>query len=111
MISFEHVENLIDKYIAEELRPVAEKMKADMVAAVHDKRFPLAVQLIVDTNSCTTSQFQKKFRIGYGKAAIFIDVMEALGMVSKIRAKSNSTKIQQRQILPPAKVYLEQLFN
>ena len=108
-MNLNNIEILIDQYIEDELRPIAEKMKADMMAAVQDKRFPLAVKLIVETNACTTGQLQRQLHVGYGKAAIFIDVMEALGMVTKVRVKSDNDPVQQRQVLPPAKDYLEYL--
>lgn len=44
--------------------------------------FKEAVQLAIDNGTIRTSLLQRKFRIGYAKAARIIDTMEDMGYIS-----------------------------
>lgn len=46
-----------------------------------DELFSEAVQLIVKEQACSISMLQRRFRIGYNRAARLVDEMEAKGMV------------------------------
>lgn len=47
-----------------------------------DELFPDAVRLAMDTGQSSSSMLQRKFRIGYTRAARLVDTMEELGIVS-----------------------------
>jgi len=48
-----------------------------------DSLFLDAVELAIRSGSISTSMLQRKFRIGFGKAARFIDAMEEIGVISE----------------------------
>ncbi len=48
-----------------------------------DRRFLDAVHLAITSKKISTSLLQRKLSIGYGKAAMYIDEMEAIGVVSE----------------------------
>ncbi|MEG9460959.1 MAG: DNA translocase FtsK, partial [Bacillus amyloliquefaciens] len=50
-----------------------------------DELFPEACQFVVEQNSASTSSLQRRFRIGYNRAARLIDMMEAEGMISEAK--------------------------
>jgi len=51
------------------------------VEEIDDELFPDAVQLILDTGQASVSMLQRRFRIGYTRAARLIDMMELKGIV------------------------------
>ena len=53
------------------------------VGYLHDRKFLDAVELAIRNGSVATSFLQRKLRIGYGKAAQYIDIMEDLGIVGE----------------------------
>jgi S-DNA-T family DNA segregation ATPase FtsK/SpoIIIE len=53
------------------------------VGFLHDRKFLNAVELAIRNGSVATSFLQRKLKIGYGKAAQYIDTMEDLGLVSE----------------------------
>ncbi|MBY8913116.1 DNA translocase FtsK [Bacillus sp. YC2] len=50
-----------------------------------DELFPEACEFVVEQNSASTSSLQRRFRIGYNRAARLIDMMEAEGMISEAK--------------------------
>lgn len=48
---------------------------------VDDELYNEAVQLVVDMQSASVSMLQRRFRIGYSRAARLIDAMEERGVV------------------------------
>src|SRR5258707_189232 len=47
----------------------------------HDELFPDAVRLVIEFGKASTSLLQRRLRIGYGRAAHLIDLMEQDGIV------------------------------
>ena len=54
---------------------------ADNAGFLHDRKFLAAVEQAIKRRSVATSFLQRKLRIGYSKAAQYIDIMEDLGIV------------------------------
>lgn len=50
-----------------------------------DELFYEACEFVVEQNSASTSSLQRRFRIGYNRAARLIDMMEAEGMISEAK--------------------------
>ncbi|KAF1681585.1 MULTISPECIES: DNA translocase FtsK [Bacillus] len=50
-----------------------------------DELFDEACEFVVEQNSASTSSLQRRFRIGYNRAARLIDMMEAEGMISEAK--------------------------
>ena len=48
----------------------------------YDTLFPQAVKLVLDSGQASISMIQRRFRVGYARAARLIDEMEIRGYVS-----------------------------
>lgn len=59
----------------------AEPAAAESTDEVDDELFDDAVRLVIDSNSASISMLQRRFRIGYSRAARLIDMMELKGIV------------------------------
>jgi len=55
----------------------------DRVAAEDDPLYQDAVKLVVEFGKASTSLLQRRLRIGYGRAAHLIDLMEQDGIVAR----------------------------
>lgn len=85
-VSDEEVEAVVDFVIEQQKAQYEEAMipTDEPVVAVDeevDVLYDEAVQLVVELQSASVSMLQRKFRIGYGRAARIMDQMEARGVV------------------------------
>ncbi|WP_042144724.1 DNA translocase FtsK [Paucisalibacillus sp. EB02] len=84
-LSDEEVERIVDHCIEQQKASYQEEMipeeTNDMVEEVDDELYDDAVQLITEMQSASVSMLQRRFRIGYTRAARLIDAMEARGIV------------------------------
>ena len=62
-----------------------------------DELFESAVQLVVDMGQASSSMLQRRFRIGYTRAARLVDMMEELGIVSQSAGSKPREVILSRQ--------------
>lgn len=67
------------KYERIEIRE--EESQEDSMASMDDELFPDAARLIVESGEASISKLQRRFRIGYARAARLIDMMETSGIV------------------------------
>ena len=95
---FDNLEILIDEYVSRQSGFSASK--AELMKAVNDEKFIIAVDAAVKNGSVGTALIQRKLKIGYGRAAYMIDAMEALGLIGAPK------KLQPREVLPAAEEYL-----
>jgi S-DNA-T family DNA segregation ATPase FtsK/SpoIIIE len=51
---------------------------------VDDQFFEQAVRLVVNNGQCSTSMLQRRFRIGYTRAARIVEMMEERGIVGPL---------------------------
>lgn len=58
-----------------------EKDSSKDAAEEEDELFPDVLELIMDTHQASSSMLQRKFRIGYTRAARLVDTLEAKGIV------------------------------
>ena len=68
-----------DEDIIEKLESVGEKSEVD--AGDNDVLLPQAIDMVVDTGQASISIIQRRFKVGYARAARLIDQMEARGIV------------------------------
>ncbi|MDQ0270167.1 DNA translocase FtsK [Cytobacillus purgationiresistens] len=84
-LSDEEVEDIVDFVIGQQKAQYQEEMIPDDVpettGQVDDNLYDEAVELIVEMQTASVSMLQRRFRIGYTRAARLIDEMEARGIV------------------------------
>jgi DNA segregation ATPase FtsK/SpoIIIE, S-DNA-T family len=84
-LSDEEVEETVEFVIGQQKAQYQEEMIPDDVpvvkGAVADELYEDAVSLIVEMQTASVSMLQRRFRIGYTRAARLIDEMEARGIV------------------------------
>ncbi|WP_312095102.1 DNA translocase FtsK [Niallia sp.] len=84
-LSDEEVEEVVDFVIGQQKAQYQEEMIPDEIVevtgAVEDGLYNDAVELIVEMQTASVSMLQRRFRIGYTRAARLIDEMEARGVV------------------------------
>lgn len=84
-LSDEEVEEVVDFVIGQQKAQYQEEMIPDEIVevtgAVEDELYNDAVELIVEMQTASVSMLQRRFRIGYTRAARLIDEMEARGVV------------------------------
>ncbi|WLW71109.1 DNA translocase FtsK [Bacillus safensis] len=85
-LSDEEVEHVVDHVITQQKVQYQEEMipseeTQDQLAAVEDDLYDEAVELIIGMQTASVSMLQRRFRIGYTRAARLIDAMEERGVV------------------------------
>ncbi|WP_182199210.1 FtsK/SpoIIIE family DNA translocase [Paraliobacillus salinarum] len=84
-LSDEEVEHVVDHCIEQQKAQYQEEMipeeETELQNEVEDELFNDAVQMIVEMQSASVSMLQRRFRIGYTRAARLIDAMEDRGIV------------------------------
>lgn len=55
--------------------------KEDELCGDYDEMLPQAVEVILETKSCSVSMLQRRVKLGYSRAARIVDQMEELGIV------------------------------
>jgi S-DNA-T family DNA segregation ATPase FtsK/SpoIIIE len=84
-VSDEEVEETVNFVIGQQKAQYQDNMIPDDVpqvkGVVDDELYQDAVDLIVDMQTASVSMLQRRFRIGYTRAARLIDEMEARGIV------------------------------
>ena len=87
-LSDEEVEDIVDFVISQQKAQYQEEMTPTEEvetpkAEVQDELYSSAVDLVVEMNTASVSMLQRRFRIGYTRAARLIDEMELRGIVGK----------------------------
>ncbi|PGT86726.1 DNA translocase FtsK [Bacillus sp. AFS040349] len=84
-LSDEEVEQTVNFVIAQQKAQYQEEMipteVVESTSEVDDELFDEAVQLVVDMQTASVSMLQRRFRVGYTRAARLIDAMEERGIV------------------------------
>ena len=104
-----NIDLVIENLVAAETERAEKELKEynEKLQTVHEKYFAAALALVVEKQSCTTSLLQRKLKVGYCTAAMLIDLMEALELVTPQTVKK--TRVTGRQVLPAAQEYLDHL--
>ncbi|TFJ94792.1 FtsK/SpoIIIE family DNA translocase [Lentibacillus salicampi] len=84
-LSDEEVERIVDHCIDQQKASYQEEMipeeTSEVTSDVDDELYDDAVQMITEMQSASVSMLQRRFRIGYTRAARLIDAMEDRGIV------------------------------
>ena len=75
---------------------VAEGAEGQNGDSEKDEFYDQAVAFVVESRRASISAVQRKFRIGYNRAARLIETMEAAGLVSEMNSNGN------REVLAPS---------
>lgn len=106
-LSDEEVEDVVNFVISQQKAQYQEEMIPDDVpeasGEVDDDLYEEAVQMVIEMQTASVSMLQRRFRIGYSRAARLIDEMEARGIVgpyegSKPRSVLVSKEIQNEDL-------------
>ncbi|SDJ71320.1 FtsK/SpoIIIE family DNA translocase [Sediminibacillus albus] len=100
-LSDEEVERIVDHCIDQQKAQYQEEMipdeESEVVEEVDDELFDDAVQMILEMQSASVSMLQRRFRIGYTRAARLIDAMEARGIVGPYEGSKPRTVLISEQ--------------
>ncbi|KSU85122.1 DNA segregation ATPase FtsK/SpoIIIE, S-DNA-T family [Fictibacillus enclensis] len=84
-LSDQEVEKIVEFVIGQQKAQYQKDMipteEAQVTMEVEDDLFPEAVKLVVDMQTASVSMLQRRFRIGYSRAARLVDAMEAKGVI------------------------------
>ncbi|NSL51124.1 DNA translocase FtsK [Calidifontibacillus erzurumensis] len=84
-VSDAEVEEVVEHVISQQKAQYQEDMmpseESDVEVEIDDELFNDAVDLVVEMQTASVSMLQRRFRIGYTRAARLIDAMEAKGIV------------------------------
>jgi S-DNA-T family DNA segregation ATPase FtsK/SpoIIIE len=99
-LSDEEVEDTVNFVISQQKAQYQEEMIPDDIpeakGAVDDDLYEEAVDLIVDMQTASVSMLQRRFRIGYTRAARLIDEMEARGVVGPYEGSKPRAVLQSK---------------
>ncbi|WP_087972852.1 FtsK/SpoIIIE family DNA translocase [Oceanobacillus rekensis] len=100
-LSDEEVERIVDHCIEQQKASYQEEMipeeTNEMVEEVDDELYDDAVQMITEMQTASVSMLQRRFRIGYTRAARLIDAMEARGIVGPYEGSKPRTVLITKQ--------------
>ncbi|GKU82534.1 DNA translocase FtsK [Niallia sp. NCCP-28] len=100
-LSDEEVEEVVEFVISQQKAQYQEEMIPDEVVekkgAVEDELYDEAVELIIEMQTASVSMLQRRFRIGYTRAARLIDEMEARGVVGPYEGSKPRTVLVSKQ--------------
>lgn len=100
-LSDEEVEEVVDYVISQQKAQYQEDMIPEDVpetaAEVEDELYEEAVQLVADMQTASVSMLQRRFRIGYSRAARLIDEMEMRGVVGPYEGSKPRTVLISKQ--------------
>ena len=94
----DNIDAVIEEYAKAQLNLAA--LKEKIISATKDELFLPVVELAIAEGKISPSLIQRRFGVGYGRAAYMIDAMEALGLIE------NMGPSKPRKILPKASEYV-----
>ncbi|MEH7335568.1 DNA translocase FtsK [Neobacillus drentensis] len=99
-LSDQEVEETVEFVISQQKAQYQEEMIPDdipeVTGAVEDELYDEAVELIIDMQTASVSMLQRRFRIGYTRAARLIDEMEARGVVGPYEGSKPRAVLQSK---------------
>lgn len=101
-LSDEEVERVVNHCIEQQKATYQEDMipedNTEVASEVEDELYDEAVQLVIDMQTASVSMLQRRFRIGYTRAARLIDAMEERGIVGPYEgSKPRAVLVSQTQ--------------
>ncbi|MBD3109383.1 DNA translocase FtsK [Bacillus sp. AGMB 02131] len=104
-LSDQEVEEIVDYVISQQKAQYHEDMIPDdtqtVTEEVADELYDSAVQLVIEMETASVSMLQRRFRIGYSRAARLIDEMEARGIVGPYEGSKPRVVLVNKEDLTP----------
>jgi S-DNA-T family DNA segregation ATPase FtsK/SpoIIIE len=99
-LSDEEVEDTVDFVISQQKAQYQEEMIPDEIpesmSEVNDELYEEAVDLVLEMQTASVSMLQRRFRIGYTRAARLIDEMESRGIVGPYEGSKPRVVLQSK---------------
>ncbi|MBD1380157.1 DNA translocase FtsK [Metabacillus arenae] len=88
-VSDDEIEHVVD-HVRKQMKPVflfeqEELVRRSTVQTEGDELFLEACEFVINQNGASTSSLQRRFRIGYNRAARLMDLMEENGVISEAK--------------------------
>lgn len=104
-LSDQEVEDVVTYVISQQQAQYQEDMIPDeqqeVSGEVEDELYDSAVQLVIEMETASVSMLQRRFRIGYSRAARLIDEMEARGIVGPYEGSRPRTVLISKEHTQP----------
>ena len=62
-----------------------------------DERLEEAIDFVVEAGTCSTSSLQRRLKLGYGRAARLVDIMEEMGVVGPLEGSKPRQGLMSKQ--------------
>lgn len=62
-----------------------------------DERLEEAIDFVVESGTCSTSSLQRRLKLGYGRAARLVDIMEEMGIVGPLEGSKPRQVLMTKQ--------------
>ena len=77
----DEIEEFMNKAAEDKSSDSASSDKEEKSMGGYDEMLPQAVEVVLETKSCSVSMLQRRIKLGYSRAARIVDQMEELGIV------------------------------
>jgi S-DNA-T family DNA segregation ATPase FtsK/SpoIIIE len=77
----DEIEEYMNKAAEDKNSDSASSDKEEKAMGGYDEMLPQAVEVVLETKSCSVSMLQRRIKLGYSRAARIVDQMEELGIV------------------------------
>lgn len=64
---------------------------------ISDERLEEAIDFVVESGTCSTSSLQRRLKLGYGRAARLVDIMEEMGIVGPLEGSKPRQVLMTKQ--------------
>lgn len=79
----EYTKEVTEQALSSDPKPEDRNEAGDVAPTEDDPLFKEALELVLDLGQASASMFQRRYRIGYNRAARLVDTMEELGIVGQ----------------------------
>jgi S-DNA-T family DNA segregation ATPase FtsK/SpoIIIE len=100
LVTFIKNQNTTEPKYDESIQQSAGESSGDTAGFFEDELMPQAIDMVLETGQASSSMLQRRFRVGFTRAARMIDTMEAMGIVGPNEGNKKPREI----IMSPAEV-------
>lgn len=100
LVTFIKNQNTAEPKYDESIQQSSGESSGDTAGFFEDELMPQAIDMVLETGQASSSMLQRRFRVGFTRAARMIDTMEAMGIVGPNEGNKKPREI----IMSPAEV-------